>query len=202
MKEEIMLTPQSRNLLGILSMNGSTAGIFQTLKRQTTTAGFVAYAGIISATLGLWMWLWRDTTFQDKTLARTVGAALVLASFFFYPHLRRGFGTFFLILTSTGIAIAVHYSNRPMIHGNRPEIPAIVLIAIGLIAYFAQDSLSSRLPILACFLCHDHWHFVVQSCLFLSNRHGHRRGNSDFSGNVDSLFGQCSTASCRCAHER
>ena len=133
-----MLTPQSRNLLGILSMNGSRAGIFQTLKRQTTTAGFVAYAGIISAALGLWLWLWQDTTLQDKTLARTVGAALVLASFFFYPHLRRGFGTFFLILTSTGIAIAVHYSNRPLILGNRPQIPAIVLIAIGLIAYLAQ----------------------------------------------------------------
>jgi hypothetical protein len=138
MKEEIMLKPQSRNLLGILSMNGSSAGIFQTLKRQTSTAGFLAYAGIISAVLGLWMWLWRDTTFQDKTLARTVGTALVLASFFIFPHLRRGFGTFFLILTSTGIGIAVHYSNRLLILGNRPEIPAIVLIAIGLIAYFAQ----------------------------------------------------------------
>ena len=133
-----MLTTQSRNLLGILSMNGSTPDIFQTLKRQTTTAGFVAYAGIISATLGLWMWLWRDTTFEDKTLTRTVGAALVLSSFFFFQHLRRGFGTFFLILTSTGIGIAVHYSNHPLIHGDRPEIPAIVLIAIGLIAYFAQ----------------------------------------------------------------
>ena len=114
------------------------AGIFQTLKRQTTTAGFVAYAGIISAALGLWIWLWRDTTLQDKTLARIVGAALVLASFFIYPYLRRGFGTFFLILTSTGIGIAIHYGNRPLIYGNRPEIPAIVLIAIGLIAYFAQ----------------------------------------------------------------
>ena len=133
-----MLTSQSRNLPGILSMNGSTGGIFQTLKRQTTTAGFVAYAGIIAATLGLWLWLWRDTTLQDKTLARTVGIALVLSSFFFYKHLRRGFGAFFLILTSTGIGIAVHYSNHPMIHGDRPEIPAIVLIAIGLIAYFAQ----------------------------------------------------------------
>jgi len=133
-----MLMSQSRNLLSILSMNGSSAGIFQTLKRQTSIAGFVVYAGIISAALGLWMWLWRDTTFQDKTIARTVGTALVLASFFFYPHLRRGFGTFFLILTSTGIGIAVHYSNQPLILGNRPEIPAIVLIAIGLIAYFAQ----------------------------------------------------------------
>jgi len=138
MKEETMLTSQSRNLPGILSMNNSTGGIFQTLKRQTTTAGFVAYAGIIAATLGLWLWLWRDTTLQDKTLARTVGIALVLASFFIFPHLRRGFGTFFLILTSTGIGIAVHYSNHPMIHGDRSEIPAIVLIAIGLIAYFAQ----------------------------------------------------------------
>ena len=133
-----MLTPQSRNLPGILSMNNSTGGIFQTLKRQTTTAGFVAYAGIIAATLGLWLWLWRDTTLQDKTLARTVGIALVLASFFIFPHLRRGFGTFFLILTSAGIGIAVYYGNRPLILGNRPEIPAIVLIAIGLIAYFSQ----------------------------------------------------------------
>jgi hypothetical protein len=67
-----------------------------------------------------------------------VGAALVLSSFFFFQHLRRGFGTFFLILTSTGIGIAVHYSNHPLIHGDRPEIPAIVLIVLGLIAYFAQ----------------------------------------------------------------
>jgi hypothetical protein len=67
-----------------------------------------------------------------------VGAALVLSGFFFYQHLRRGFGAFFLILTSTGIGIAVRYSNHPMIHGDRPEIPAIALIAIGLIAYFAQ----------------------------------------------------------------
>jgi hypothetical protein len=138
MKEEFMLTPQSRNLFGVLSRPDSTGGIFQTLKRQTATAGFIAFCGIISAVLGLWMWLWRDTTLEDKTLTRTVGAALVLASFFFYLHLRRGFGTFFLILTSTGIGIAIHYSNHPMIHGNRPEIPAIVLIAIGLIAYFAQ----------------------------------------------------------------
>jgi hypothetical protein len=136
MKEEFMLTPQSRNLFGVLSRPDSTGGIFQTLKRQTATAGFIAFCGIISAVLGLWMWLWRDTTLEDKTLTRTVGAALVLASFFFYLHLRRGFGTFFLILTSTGIGIAIHYSNHPMIHGNRPEIPAIVLIAIGLIAYF------------------------------------------------------------------
>ncbi len=133
-----MLTPQSRNLLRILSLTNSSGGIFQSLKRQTAAAGFTAYCGIISAVLGLWMWLWRDTTLQDKTLTRTVGAALVLSGFFFYQHLRRGFGSFFLILTSTGIGIAVHYSNHPMIHGDRPEIPAIALIAIGLIAYFAQ----------------------------------------------------------------
>jgi hypothetical protein len=143
MKEEIMLTLQSRNLLGILSMNGSSAEIFQTLKRQTTTAGFVAYAGIISAALGLWMWLWRDTTFQDKTLARTVGTALVLSSFFFYRHMRRGFGSFFLILTSTGIGIAVYFGNRPLIHGDRPEILAIFLIATGLIVYFVQTLYTS-----------------------------------------------------------
>jgi hypothetical protein len=138
MKEESMLTSQSRNLLGILSRPDSAGGIFQSLKRQTAAAGFVAYCGIISAVLGLWMWLWRDTTLQDKTLTRTVGAALVLSSFFFVQHLRRGFGAFFLILTSTGIGITVHYSNHPLIQGDRPEIPAIVLIAIGLIAYFAQ----------------------------------------------------------------
>ncbi len=151
MKDEIMLTSQSRNLLGILSMNNSTGGIFQSLKRQTATAGFIAYRGIISAVLGLWIWLWRDTTLEDKTLTRTVGAALVLSSFFFYSHLRRGFGAFFLILTSTGIGIAVYYSNRPLILGNRPEIPAIVLIAIGLIAYFAQTRyLPGFLFLLAC----------------------------------------------------
>lgn len=133
-----MLTPQSRNLLGVLSLTNSAGGIFQSLKRQTAAAGFIAYCGIISAVLGLWMWLWRDTTFEDKTLTRTVGAALVLSSFFFYQHLRRGFGAFFLILTSTGIGIAVHYSNHPMTHGDRPEIPAIILIAVGLMAYFAQ----------------------------------------------------------------
>jgi hypothetical protein len=138
MKEKIMLTSQSRKLLGILSMNGSMPDIFQTLKRQTTTAGFVAYAGIISATLGLWMWLWRDTTFQNKTLARTVGTALVLASFIIYPYLRKGFSTFCLILTSTGIGIVVLYSNRPLIHGDNPELLAIFLIVTGLIVYFAK----------------------------------------------------------------
>jgi hypothetical protein len=138
MKEESMLTPQSRNPFGVLSMTNSSGGIFQSLKRQTAAAGFIAYAGIISAVLGLWMWLWRDTTLQNKTLTRTVGTVLVLSSFFFFQHLRRGFGAFFLILISTGIGIAVHYSNHPLIHGDRPEIPAIVLIAIGLIAYFAQ----------------------------------------------------------------
>ena len=132
-----MLTPQSRNQLGVLSRPDSTGGIFQTLKRQTATAGFIAFCGIISAVLGLWMWLWRGTTFEDKTLTRTVGAALVLSGFFFYQHLRRGFGAFFLILTSTDIGIAVHYSNHTLVHGDRPEIPAIVLIGIGLIAYFA-----------------------------------------------------------------
>ena len=138
MKEESMFTPQSRNLLGFLSLTNSAGGIFQSLKRQAAAAGFTAYCGIISAVLGLWMWLWRDTTLEDKTLTRTVGAALVLSSFFFYLHLRRGFGAFFLILTSTGIGIAIHYSNHSMIHGDRAEIPAIALIAIDLIAYFAQ----------------------------------------------------------------
>ena len=57
-----MLTPQSRNLLGILSLTNSSGGIFQSLKRQTAAAGFIAYCGIISAVLGLWMWLWRDLT--------------------------------------------------------------------------------------------------------------------------------------------
>ncbi len=133
-----MLTPQSRNLLGFLSRPDSTSSIFQSLKRQTATAGFIAYCGIISAVLGLWMGLWRDTTFEDKSLTRAVGAALVLSSFFFYQHLRRGFGAFFLILTSTGIGIAVQSSSRTVIYGDRPEILAIFLIALGLIAYFAQ----------------------------------------------------------------
>ncbi|MGA3069359.1 MAG: hypothetical protein ABSD43_04000 [Terracidiphilus sp.] len=62
MKEESMFTPRSRNLLGVLSITGSTGGIFQSLKRQTAAAGFIAYCGIISAVLGLWMWLWRDLT--------------------------------------------------------------------------------------------------------------------------------------------
>ena len=138
-----MFTPLSRNLLGVLSRPDSTGGIFQTLKRQTATAGFIAFCGIISAVLGLWMWLWRDTTLEDKTLTRTVGTALVLASFFFYKHLRRCFGTFFLILTSTGIGIAVYFGNRPLIHGDHPEILAIFLIATGLIVYFVQTLYTS-----------------------------------------------------------
>lgn len=133
-----MLTPQSQNLLGVLSRTDSTGSIFESLRRQTAAAGFVAYCGIISAILGLWMWLWRDTTLENKTLTRAVGAALVFSSFFFYRQLRRGFGAFFLILAFTGIGIAVHYSNHTLIHGDRPEIPAIVLIAAGLIAYFAE----------------------------------------------------------------
>jgi len=62
MKEESMFTPRSRNLLGVLSITGSTGGIFQSLKRQTAAAGFIAYCGIISAVLGLWTLLWRDLT--------------------------------------------------------------------------------------------------------------------------------------------
>lgn len=67
-----------------------------------------------------------------------MGNALVLTTFFIYPYLRRGFGTFFPILTSTRIGIAVYFGNRPLIHGDRLEILAIFLIVTGLIVYFAK----------------------------------------------------------------
>jgi hypothetical protein len=84
------------------------------------------------------MWMWRDTTFQLNTIARIVALTLICSAVYLYPRLRRGFGTFCLILLTSGIGLAIYCQSQLLLPGNRPQIPAIALIAVGLIVYLIQ----------------------------------------------------------------
>jgi hypothetical protein len=112
----------------------------------------MVYSGIISNTIALWMWIWRDTTFQLNTIARIVALTLICSAVYLYPRLRRGFGTFCLILVISGIGLAIYCQSHPLLLGNRPQIPAIALISAGLIVYLIQTRFitGTMLLLLAC----------------------------------------------------
>jgi hypothetical protein len=115
-------------------------------------ACFIVYSGIISATVALWMWMWCDTTFQLNTIARIVALTMICFAVYLYPRLRRGFGTFCLILLISGIGLAIYCQSQPLLPGNRPQIPAIALISVGLIVYMIQTRFitGTMLLLLAC----------------------------------------------------
>jgi hypothetical protein len=125
---------QPRNILNMLAASNPMACGFAKARRSAFAACFIVYSGIISATVALWVWMWRDTTFQLNTIARIVALILICSAAYLYPRLRRGFGTFCLILLASGIGLAIYCQSQPLLPGNRPQIPAIALISVGLIA--------------------------------------------------------------------
>jgi len=147
-----MLALQPRNMLNMLAASNPMAYGFAKARRAAFAACFIVYSGIISATVALWMWMWRDTTFQLNTIARIVALILICSAAYLYPRLRRGFGTFCLILLASGIGLAIYCQSQPLLPGNRPQIPAIALISVGLIVYLIQTRFitGTVLLLLAC----------------------------------------------------
>ena len=144
---------QPRNILNMLAASNPIACGFAKARRAAFAACFIVFSGIISSTVALWMWMWRDTTFQLNTIARIVALTLICSAVYLYPRLRRGFGTFCLILLTSGIVLAIYYQSQPLLPGNRPQIPAIALISVGLIVYLIQTRFitGTVLLLLACF---------------------------------------------------
>ena len=147
-----MLALQPRNMLNMLAASNPIACGFAKARRAAFAACFIVFSGIISSTVALWMWMWRDTTFQLNTIARIVALTLICSAVYLYPRLRRGFGTFCLILLTSGIGLAIYCQSQPLLPGNRPQIPAIALISVGLIVYMIRTRFitGTMLLLLAC----------------------------------------------------
>ena len=69
-----MLALQPRNMLNMLAASNPMAYGFAKARRAAFAACFIVYSGIIAATVALWMWMWRDTTFQLNTIATNCGS--------------------------------------------------------------------------------------------------------------------------------
>ena len=147
-----MLALHPQNMLNMLAASNPMAYGFAKARRAAFAACFIVYSGIISATVALWMWMWRDTTFQLNTIARIVALALICSAIYLYPRLRRGFGTYCLILLTSGIGLAIYCQSQPLLSGNRPQVPSIALISAGLIVYLSQTRFitGTALLLLAC----------------------------------------------------
>jgi len=147
-----MLALHPQNMLNMLAASNPMAYGFAKARRAAFAACFIVYSGIISATVALWMWMWRDTTFQLNTIARIVALALICSAIYLYPRLRRGFGTYCLILLTSGIGLAIYCQSQPLLSGNRPQVPSIALISAGLIVYLIQTRFitGTALLLLAC----------------------------------------------------
>jgi hypothetical protein len=145
-----MLALQPQNMLNMLAASNPMAYGFTKARRAAFAACFIVYSGIIAATVALWMW--RDTTFQLNTIARIVALTQICSAVYLYPRLRRGFGTFCLILLTSGIGLAIYCQSQPLLPENRPQIPAIALISVGLIVYLIQTRFitGTVLLLLAC----------------------------------------------------
>jgi hypothetical protein len=133
-----MLAQQPQNLLNLLARSNPIAYGFAKTRRATTAAGFIVYCGIISVTAALWMWLWRNTAFQPRTITTIAALVLICSSVYLYPRLRRGFGTFCMILLTSGIGLAICSRAQAQFSENSPQIPAIALIFVGLSIYLIQ----------------------------------------------------------------
>ena len=57
-----------------------------------------------------------------------------------------------MILLTSGIGLAIYCQSQPLLPGNRPQIPAIALISVGLIVYLIQTRFitGTVLLLLAC----------------------------------------------------
>jgi len=122
------------------------------LAAATTESDFIVYCGIISVTDALWMWMGRNTTFQLRTITTTMAFALISFSVYLHPRLRRGFGTYCLILLTAGLGLGILYQNQTFIPEIHPQVPAIALISAGVIVYLIQTRFitGTVLLLLAC----------------------------------------------------
>jgi hypothetical protein len=147
-----MLALQPHNMLNMLAASNPLACGFAKARLAAFAACFIVYSGIIVATVALWIWMWRDTTFQLNTIARIVALTLICSAVYLYPRLRRGFGTYCLILLASGIGLAIYCKSLSLLPGNRPQMPAIALISVGLIVYMIQTRFitGTMLLLLAC----------------------------------------------------
>jgi hypothetical protein len=147
-----MLAQQPQNLLNLLARSNPIAYGFAKARRAATASGFIVYCGIISATAALWMWFWRNTTFQPKTITTIAALTLICTSVYLYPRLRRGFETFCMILLVCGIGLILYSRTQAQLSGNSPQTPAIALIAVGLTVYLIQTRFitGTMLLLIAC----------------------------------------------------
>jgi len=59
--------------------------------------------------------------FSTQHIARIVALTMICFAVYLYPRLRRGFGTFCLILVISGIGLAIYCQSQPLLPGNRPR---------------------------------------------------------------------------------
>ena len=147
-----MLALQPQNMLNMLAASNPMANGFIKARRAAAAAGFIVYSGILSTTVALSMWMSRNTTFQLRTITTIAALALICSSVYLYPRLRRGFGTFCLILSTSGIGLGILSQSQPLLPGISPQISAIALISAGLIVYLIQTRFitGTVLLLLAC----------------------------------------------------
>ncbi len=130
-----MLTPQSTSLLRALSLQNPMDNGFVRSKKLALTTGYIAFIGILISSFALWIWLWHNTHFQDSTVFKIAAGTLTALSFYIYTHIRRGFGTFFILLTLIGIATVCTSTTNLTIFSSQPFGSITVLINIGLFVY-------------------------------------------------------------------
>lgn len=130
-----MLTPRSSRMLRTLGMQSTMNSDFQQFRNLAFSSGYFAFVGCLIFCLSLWMWLWHNTHFQDTTVFKISGGILAVFSFYLYTHIRRGFGSFFIIAVIAGfIAICTPSSSLSAFTSN-PFGSISVFINLGLFVY-------------------------------------------------------------------
>lgn len=130
-----MRLSQSESMLRALNLtNPSTAGIVRA-RRLALTTGYAAFVGVLVVFLALWMWLWHNAHFNDSIIFKICGGSMIPITFTIYTRIRRGFGTFFIILSSIAIATIFISTSSFTIFTSNPYGFITVLINSGLFFY-------------------------------------------------------------------
>ena len=131
-----MFTERSSELVRALTSRYSAAADYRRTYKLALTAGFIAFGGLIISGVALWAWLWHGTEIQDTTVFRIVGTTVIALAFYLYTHIRKGFGTFFLIIVISNSGLAFALSPVIATFIKAPFICTGTIIACGICRYF------------------------------------------------------------------
>lgn len=130
-----MLTSQSTNIIREINQLGPIANGFARTRKLAITAGYIAFTGILIVCLALWLFLWHNTRLDNSTVFQICGGIVTALGFYIYTHMRRGFGTFFILLTIISI-VAIFASNSTLSSFcTQPFNSVALLINIGFFLY-------------------------------------------------------------------